>query len=132
MSYFINKRSYLLFLFLIVVVSACKVGKKYQRPELALPKQFSTVSFSDTSSIADIEWKKFFGDTVLQHLIEKGLRYNYDMLMSIKRIEMAERQAKQSRFLQLPELNFLLGAQVSRPSDNSLAGLSLRNFLGKS
>lgn len=132
MNYSMNKRSYLLLLFLIVVVSACKVGKKYQRPELALPKQFSPVSFSDTSSIADIGWKKFFGDTVLQHLIEKGLLYNYDMLLSIKRLEMAERQAKQSRFLQLPELNFLLGAQVSRPSDNSLSGLSLRSFLGKS
>ena len=65
------KRQYSIFL-LLVFLSACRMGKEYQRPELELPKQFSTVAFADTSSIADIEWKKFFTDTTLQGLIEKG------------------------------------------------------------
>ncbi len=48
------------------LLSACKVGKNYQRPELPLPQQFrsadtvNAVSFADTNSIADIEWKEFF------------------------------------------------------------------------
>ena len=55
-------------LFLLVsFISSCKVGKEYQRPELELPKQFNDVSFADTSSIADIEWKKFF--TILLYRI---------------------------------------------------------------
>jgi hypothetical protein len=45
---------------LLVIISSCKVGKEYQRPALELPNQFSNVSFADTSSIADIEWKNFF------------------------------------------------------------------------
>jgi outer membrane protein TolC len=54
-----------------LTLTACKVGKEYQRPELELPTQFTTISFADTSSIADLDWKAFFADTTLQGLIEK-------------------------------------------------------------
>jgi outer membrane protein, multidrug efflux system len=119
----------------VIFLAACSVSKEYQRPELELPKQFSAgenISFADTSSIADIEWKKFFTDITLQELIEKGLQYNHDMLIAVKRIDIAQLQSKQSRLLQLPEVNLQLTGQVSRPSDNSLNGISLKTFLGKS
>ena len=119
-------------LLLLLVMSSCKVGKEYQRPELELPTQFKTVSFSDTSSIVDIEWKKFFTDTTLQGLIEKGIKYNHDLLIAIKRIDIAQQQVKQAKALQLPEVNLNVAGQISRPSDNSLNGLSIKNFLGKS
>ena len=125
------KRQYSILL-LLIFLSACRMGKEYQRPELELPKQFSTLSFADTSSIADIEWKKFFTDTTLQGLIEKGLQYNHDLLIAVKRIDIAQRQVKQSKALQLPEVNLLVTGQLSRPSDNSLNGVSLKSFLGKS
>ncbi len=113
-------------------LSACKVGKEYQRPELELPTQFNSVSFADTSSIADVNWKNYFSDTTLQRLIEKGLQYNHDLLMAVKRIDIARQQVKQAKALQLPEIDFRIGGNISRPSDNSLNGLSLKNFLGKS
>jgi len=123
--------------FLLVLVVSCKVGKEYQRPELELPKQFSTdqaqaISFADTSSIADIEWKNFFTDITLQELIQKGLQYNHDLLIAIKRIDIARLRAKQSKALQYPEVNFQVAGQISRPSDNSLSGVSLKSFVGKS
>lgn len=126
------KRQYSIPLLLILFLSACRMGKEYQRPELELPKQFSAVSFADTSSIADIEWKKFFTDTTLQGLIEKGLQYNHDLLIAVKRIDIAQQQVKQSKALQLPEVGLNVAGQISRPSDNSLNGLSLKNFVGKS
>src|SRR5215467_7177779 len=64
----------------VALISSCKVGKEYKRPDLELPQQFHNVSFADTSSIADIEWKKFFTDPDLQNLISKGLTYNHDLL----------------------------------------------------
>jgi len=117
---------------IILFISSCKVGKVYQRPELELPKQFNAVSFSDTSSIADIEWKKFFTHPDLQNLIDKGIKYNHDLLIAIKRIDIAQARVKQAKVLQLPELDFQMTAQISRPSDNSLNGISLKSFLGKS
>jgi len=108
------------------------LGKEYQRPQLELPKQFNSISFSDTSSIADIEWKKFFSNPELQELIEKGINYNHDLLIAIKRIDIAQLRVYQSKTLQLPQVDLALTGQISRPSNNSLNGISLKNFIGKS
>lgn len=117
---------------LIFILSSCRLGKEYQRPPLQLPKQFNTVSFSDTSSIADIEWRKFFTNPELQSLIQKGITYNNDMLVAIKRLDIAQRRVNQSKALQLPKVDLLLAGQISRPSNNSLSGIGLKNFIGQS
>src|ERR1043165_6709252 len=127
-----GKTKIILAVFLAFYLLSCKMGKEYQRPELELPKQFNTVSYADTSSIADIEWKKFFTNPDLQNLIDKGIRYNHDLLIAIKRIDMAQARVKQAKLLQLPDVDFQMVAQVNRPSDNSLNGLSAKSFLGKS
>src|SRR6185312_4079819 len=107
-------------LLLLLFFAGCKMGKNYKRPDIALPKQFGATASADTSSVADLEWKKFFTDTGLQQLIDKGLHYNNDLLAGIKRMEMAQQQARQSKLLQLPELGLAISAQISRPSGNSL------------
>ena len=117
---------------LVLVFTSCRLGKEYQRPELELPQQFSTLSFADTSSIADIAWKGFFTDPTLQGLIEKGIQYNHNLLVAIKRIEIAQLQVRQNKNGQLPEVGLQFAGQVTRPSDNSLNGISLKSFLGKS
>jgi NodT family efflux transporter outer membrane factor (OMF) lipoprotein len=128
----INSGQYSVLLLLVAFISSCSVGKNYQRPELQLPDQFNTVSYSDTSSIADIEWKNFFADVTLQNLIEKGIANNQDLLLAINRIDIAQQQVQQAKVLQLPELNLQITGQYTHPSKNSLSGLSTNNFLGKS
>lgn len=117
---------------MIISISSCRVGKEYQRPALELPQQFTAIPFADTSSIADLEWKSFFTNAELQNLIDKGIKYNHDLLIAMKRIDIAQQRVNQSRLLQLPELNFQASASLNRPSDNSLGGLSTSSFLGKS
>ena len=117
---------------LLIVLASCSVGKQYQQPQLELPKQFTAVSYADTSSIADIQWRKFFTDTSLQGLIDRGLTYNHDLLMAVKRMEIAQQRVAQAKLLQLPELNLQLTGQYSRPSNNSLNGISIKNFLNSS
>jgi len=116
---------------LLLFITSCKVGKEYKRPSLELPDQFNKVSFADTSSIADIEWKKFFTDPVLQNLISKGLTYNHDLLTAMKNIEIGQQRMKQAKLLLLPDLNAQVTAQTYYPSKNSLNGLSTNSFLGK-
>lgn len=128
----INKQQYSILLLLALAISACRMGKDYQRPQLELPKTFTTVSFSDTSSIADIEWKKFFTDPGLQELIDRGIKYNQDLLLALKRIDIAQEQVKQARALLLPEVDVQLSGQINYPSKNSLNGVSINSFLGKS
>ncbi len=118
---------------LAVLLVSCRVGKSYQQPELVLPTQFdTTTSFADTSSIADIPWTDFFTDTTLKSLISKGIQYNHDLLIAVKRLEAAQLQAKQAKLLYLPDVNLGVTGQYNRPSDNSLNGLSAQGFLGKS
>ena len=117
---------------LLIVLASCSLGKQYQQPVLELPKQFNNVSYADTSSIADIQWRDFFTDATLQALIDKGLTYNHDLLMATKRIEISQQRLSQSKLLQLPELNLQFTAQYNRPSNNSLNGISIKNFLGSS
>ncbi len=132
MIHYRNTRPYIILLLLLVLLSACRLGKEYQRPQLELPKQFNANSFSDTSSIADIEWRKFFTNPELQELIVKGINYNHDLLIAIKRIDIAQLRVNQSKALQLPQVDVALTGQISRPSNNSLNGISLKNFIGKS
>ena len=117
---------------MIISTSSCRIGKEYQRPPLELPTQFTAIPFADTSSIADLEWKSFFTNADLQNLLDKGITYNHDLLIAMKRIEIAQQRVNQSKLLQLPELNFQATASINRPSDNSLSGLSTSSFLGKS
>ena len=118
--------------FLITFICSCRVGKEYQRPSVELPTQFNNVSFADTSSIANVEWKKFFTNPDLQKLINEGITYNHDLLMALKRIEISQQRLRQANLLQLPEVSLQFTGEINRPSDNSLTGLNIQNSLGKS
>lgn len=115
----------------IITATSCKVGQNYKRPEVALPQSFHTISTADSSSIANVEWKEFFTDTLLQALISKGINYNYDLQIALKRVAASLQTLKQAKLLQLPQLNFGVTAQTTNPSNNSLNGLSISNFIGK-
>src|SRR5689334_3391374 len=122
-------KQYLILSVVVLFIASCKMVKPYKRPEVQLPQQFNGVSFADTSSIADIQWKQFFTDPGLQALIEKGLANNHDLLLAMNRIEMAQQYVRQAKWWG-PDVNFHAGARYDLPSKNSLAGLSTSGFLG--
>jgi outer membrane protein, multidrug efflux system len=124
-------KTYLAILTLIIVAS-CKVSKDIPATQLPLPVSYRGAVNADTTSIADIQWKSFFTDTHLQQLIDSAISNNYDMQVALKNIEAAQLVVKQSKLGYFPEANLQVGASINRPSDNSLNGLSLSQFLGKS
>lgn len=131
---YMQKRLFIPIIFLIVVVlAACRVGRNYQRPALALPGQFnSTGQVPSDSSIAGVEWRQFFKDPVLVALIDTTLKGNYDLQIALKNIESAQAYVKQAKLGWLPTLNLQATASTSYPSKNSLNGISLNTFLGTS
>ena len=128
----ITRKEFWIVSLFMILISACKIGKEYQRPELELPQQFNNVSYADTSSIADIEWNKFFTDPDLLNLVDKGIKYNHDLRIALNRISIAQRRVNQAKALNHPEVNLNVSGQITRPSDNSLNGISIKNFLGTS
>jgi len=119
-------KTYISGLAFLLILSACKVSKDIETPKPALPDTFrNAATVSDTSSIADISYKSFFTDATLQGLIDSAIIRNYDMQIAVKNIEASQLLFKQVKWNNVPEVALNVTASSSRPSDNSLDGLSL-------
>jgi len=111
------------------VLTACSVSKDVETPKPALPETFrSAVTTGDTSSIADIQWKQFFTETTLQKLIDSAIARNYDMQIAVKNIEESQLLFKQVKLNNIPTVDLNVTASSNRPSDNSVTGLSLKQY----
>jgi len=131
----IFKKFRLSILFLIVsaiIFVSCRVNKAYERPEIVTGEKFRGQATADTLSFADKQWKEIFTDTRLTALIDSGISNNYDLLIAVNRLDVAHKRMRQAKLLQLPEINLQVTGQYSRPSDNSLAGISVKSFLKES
>jgi multidrug efflux system outer membrane protein len=126
-----NFKTYLLALMLLQL-GACKVTKDISATKLPTPDVYRGATTTDTSNIAAIQWNSFFTDTNLQKIIETAIANNYDMQVTLKNIEAAQLIVKQSKLGYWPDARLQAAANISRPSDNSLNGLSISQFLGKS
>jgi NodT family efflux transporter outer membrane factor (OMF) lipoprotein len=115
---------------LAVLLAGCAPGRNYRRPDLGVPVQYSAMTSAD-SSLATQSWKEFFTDETLA-LIDKAVTNNFDLQLAIKRIEASKSYAKQAKAAWLPALNAQASASTNIPSENSLNGISLENFLGTS
>jgi len=121
----------LAFALLTAFLSACKVSKDVETPKPELPVAFrstAAITTADTSSIADIQWKNFFTDATLQKLIDSAIAKNYDMQIAVKNIDASQLLFKQVKWNYVPEVALNVTANTSRPSDNSLNGLSISQY----
>ncbi|MES2112299.1 MAG: efflux transporter outer membrane subunit [Bacteroidota bacterium] len=109
------------------VLSACKVSKDVETPKPALPETFRNAAntTADTSSIADIQWKQFFTEPTLQKLIDSAIAKNYDMQIAVKNIEASQLLFRQVKWNNVPQVDLNVTASSSRPSDNSINGVTL-------
>lgn len=119
-------------LFIVLVTGACKVSKDVAKPADAAPAQFRNQQpLADSTSIARLPYREFFREEPVRKLIDSALQHNYDMQIALKNIAAAALLFSQSGLGNLPEVNLQLTASSSRPSDNSLNGLTISQFSGK-
>ncbi len=123
--------NYLYKLLIIIFISGCTVGKKYQRPTVQLPATFQDSVAASDSGIAAMEWRTFFKDPTLIDLIDTALRNSYDLQLAVKRIEETEAYVKQARMNYVPSVDVGAAAFTTNPSNNSLNGKNLESFIGK-
>ena len=82
------KTKVIYFLLIILMISSCKVGPKYQRPVIVSPESFRFDSVStQEDTIINLKWWKLFKDEELTALIDTALKYNPDVLIAASRIE---------------------------------------------
>ena len=114
---------------LILGLGACKVSKDVATPTTQLPGEFRSTTTSDTTSIGSLPWKTFFTDPVLQKLIDSAIIRNYDMQVAYQTIKSAQLVLGQAKLGYWPDVTLNVTANLTRPSDNSLNGISAQNFL---
>lgn len=110
-------------------LGACKVSKDTATPKPELPGQFRNAAQGDTTNIASLPWKSFFADTTLQRLIDTAIVRNYDMQVALKNIQSAQLVLRQSKLGYWPDLTLNITGNYTRPSDNSLNGITASAFL---
>src|SRR5450432_480393 len=116
--------AHIIFLLLLLLFVSCRTGKNYQRPAVLLPGQFNqSQTTSDTSSIADIPWTKYFSDSVLIRLIDSGISRNFDLQFALRNINIAQAQVRQANWLWYPQVNAGLSGQYNRNADNGPSGV---------
>lgn len=90
---------------------SCKVGAKYERPNLNTPTEFrgATATFATDSSFARVNWREFFNDPHLIGLIDSALSNNFDMRIALKNIEIANRNLRINKLNYLPSVEANIG-----------------------
>ena len=84
---------WMLFGAIAMLVTSCKLGKAYVRPDMTLPDQLAGAREgvdsvpADTFSLADMQWWEIYGDTTLQGLIRQALNQNKDLLAASAKIK---------------------------------------------
>lgn len=100
---------YILIAFLILLFS-CKIGQKYQQPEMDVPRNFESRGMVEGNA-ADIGWSTLYSDTVLQGMIDKALVHNKDMLVAAARIKEMAANKRISFANMFPEIGGEAAAQ---------------------
>lgn len=110
-------------------LSSCQVVNKYKAPEIDSEALYrDTHNTTDTTTIANIPWREYFKDPLLQALIDEGLNKNYDMLIATERIKQAEAVLGQARAAYFPDV--ALTGQVQQNRGKSANGGQGHNVLG--
>lgn len=113
--------------FSVLTLSAC-VTKKYERPAVISNDLYRGNTSTDSTTIADLQWKTLFADAGLQSLIEEGISGNLDLKQAIERIKIAEATLLQSRAALLPSLTAdvsVTDAKQSRAALNFPPGINI-------
>ncbi|MCU1341122.1 MAG: hypothetical protein JWN92_545, partial [Candidatus Acidoferrum typicum] len=90
----------------------CTVGPRYRKPAVAIPPAYhgpndnpQEQAQAQAASFADLPWWQIFQDSVLQDLIRRALKQNYDLLTATEKITQARAQLMVTRSNQYPQLN---------------------------
>src|SRR3984893_946511 len=104
-------------LIMLIALSGCSVGPKYQRPTAPVPIQFKesnapATPTAATPSIAYSDWWLVFNDPTLNQLEKDADSANQDIRIAVARVDQAEVGARYSRSFLFPTLS--LGSSASR------------------
>ncbi|MBO5810109.1 MAG: efflux transporter outer membrane subunit [Bacteroidales bacterium] len=104
----------------VVTMNSCALYKHYERPDISFVDSLynKIPTANNYESIASLSWKELFADTLLQNMIEIGLKNNTDLEIARLKVEQAEATLQSSKLAFFP--NAAVTAQVSTNGSYSL------------
>ncbi|MEQ8628601.1 MAG: TolC family protein [Ekhidna sp.] len=104
---------------LILLLSACKsISISTDKPLKEMPPDFE--AYADTTNIANLSWREYFGDTTLVRLIEQAITDNPDLSIAQQRIEMARADVTFTKGMLLPVVDAAGFAGQARTAEFSV------------
>jgi len=124
MDIFLKKKSLFIVSGMMFFFSSCFVGKKYQRPdELSRLNVFRPeYQQVDSSNIAEMDWRSFFRDTVLQGYIQTALDSNNNFLIAQENIKAGNAYYLQATQAFFPSVSIGPGITYTTQSLNTQFG----------
>lgn len=107
-------------------LTSCQVVNKYKSPEVDTQDLYGNNVSTDTTTIANLSWREYFQDPLLQALIEEGLEKNYDLQIAYTKIQQAEANLGMARAAYFPSVALVGQVNQSRNSNGNRG----RNSLG--
>jgi outer membrane protein, multidrug efflux system len=99
-----NKNITFAFLIFSIIVSDCKTPETIVNTnKKQMPQSFAEAK--DSTNSADIKWKDFFADKNIITLIDTALKNNFDVLMTLQKIEIARNDLRLTKGAMLPTVN---------------------------
>ena len=109
----------LLGLIVSIGLTSCQVSNQYKSPEVNTDSLVRDKLSADTTTIADIPWREYFKDAVLQGLIEEGLQNNFDLRIAVTRIQQAEANLGMAKAAYFPNVSLVGQVEHSRSSNGN-------------
>lgn len=110
--YLLFTKFMLAFYFVAFVFGCTPKYKAATVKEKVLPKSYSTLT--DSLNIAEINWKKYFSDPILEQLIDSALINNLDLQMALQKIEILRAGVKLAKGALLPQVGLNIGGGVRK------------------
>ncbi|MTH14724.1 efflux transporter outer membrane subunit [Flavobacterium sp. LC2016-01] len=127
-----SSNKYILLVMTAVLLSACSVTKKYERPTtLSTDRLYRDQAFADSTTIASMPWQSVFKDEKLNALIQKGLDQNLNLKNAIENIVQARASLQQSKLAYYPTLQLDANATHTKQSKAGLnfpAGININTL----
>lgn len=115
----------------LLIVNSCKVSVDPLQPDLTFPEKYRSSGEADSTEVNVMPWRENFKEIHLKALLDSAVYNNLDLKVAIKNMDAANQMLKQSKLGYLPSISLGVTGSSNRPSDNSLDGLTLSQFLGK-
>ena len=100
---------------LLVTMNSCALYKHHERPDITfVDSLYNRIPTANNyESIASLTWRELFADTLLQDLIELGLKNNTNLEIARLKVEQAEATLKTSKLALFPSVSFSAQANAN-------------------